>query len=90
MPVLDDFLAKLAALPRGYTEGSFEGRRYGATLAVSDDGRRWTFFAEELGGNEMVSFNLYRLAAGAPRLKPCEMPKEKVIAFVLGYAPEPH
>ena len=35
-----------------------------------------------------MSFNLYRLADG-PVLRPCEMPAETVIAFVLAYRPDP-
>ncbi|EDZ45821.1 conserved hypothetical protein [Rhodobacterales bacterium Y4I] len=38
--------------------------------------------ARELGGGDYISLNLYRLASGA-RLKPCEMPADKVIRFVL-------
>ncbi len=84
---MDDFLDRLAALPTGYSEGIYEARRYGVTLTVSPDKKRWKFYAEELGGNEHISFNLYFLSQGAPRLKPCEMPSAKVIAFVLGFAP---
>lgn len=84
---MDDFLEKLAALPCGYSEGLLDGRRYGVTLSVSADKKCWKLFAEELGGNDHVSFNLYFLSSGAPLLKPCEMAEPKVIAFVLGYAP---
>ena len=41
-------------------------------------------YGEALGANDHVSFNLY-FVGGDPRLKPCEMPKAKVVAFVLGY-----
>ena len=37
--------------------------------------------AEELGGTDYISLNLYRTKAGA-LLRPCEMPEAKVIAFV--------
>jgi hypothetical protein len=43
--------------------------------------------AEELGGRDYISLNLYRLRSGA-RLKPCEMPREKVVDFVTGLRPE--
>ena len=36
----DDFEAALAALPEGYSEGIYEGRRYGVSFRRSDDGRR--------------------------------------------------
>jgi len=44
--------------------------------------------AQELGGPDYVSLNLYTLKDG-PRLYPCEMPAEKVISFLRGYRPDP-
>lgn len=75
-----------AALPKGASEGLFEGRRWGLTVTSSADGRRHWLYGEELGGHGRVSANLYRVG-GALRLKPCEMPAERVRGFVLGYAP---
>lgn len=79
---MDDFLAKLDALPQGYSEGLYKGRRYGVTLSASSDGRRRWLYAEELGGAGRVSCNVY-LAGGRVLLKPCEMPEERVTDFVL-------
>lgn len=79
------FLTSLAQLPRGYSEGGYNDRRYGTTISVSADGQRIKLYSEELGGNDTVSFNLYVLKDGTTRLKPCEMPAAKVIDFVLGY-----
>ncbi|MEO0465285.1 MAG: hypothetical protein AAF216_01985 [Pseudomonadota bacterium] len=56
------------------------------TVERSADGKRVKLYGEALGGADHVSFNLY-LAGGVYRLKPCEMPEDKVIAFVLGYGP---
>lgn len=81
------FVATLEALPRGYSEGLYGERRYGVTIRRSDDGRRWWLFGRELGGTDIVSLNLYRTASGRIELRPCEMPAEKVIAFVRGYRP---
>lgn len=78
------FLSKLEALQPGYTTGSFAGSKYGITYQVSDDRRRRNMFAEELGGNDFISFNLYFGKNGNPILKPCEMPEQKVIDFVTG------
>lgn len=39
--------------------------------------------AEELGGDDYISLNLYLPRSGA-LLRPCEMPEQKVIDFVLG------
>ena len=39
-----------------------------------------------VGGNDFVSLNYYETAA-RPLLKPCEMPAEKVIAFIENVRP---
>ena len=85
---MDEFVTRLLAMPAGYREGHYEGRRYSATVEISADGRRRKLYAEELGGRDHISFNFYQLNDGAPLLKPCEMPEQKVIDFVLGFAPE--
>lgn len=82
-----EFDTAFELLPEGYSEGAYEGRRFGVTVRRSEDGRRNSLFARELAGNDIVSFNLYRVASGSASLKPCEMSSEKVIAFVLGYQP---
>lgn len=81
-----NFETALAAIPSGYGEGHYSGKRYGTTVKRSDDGRRISLFAEELAGTDRISFNLYQLGPGRFSLKPCEMPEAKVIDFVLGYA----
>lgn len=48
------------------------------------NGRSQKLEAEELGGPDYISFNLFRLASGQALLKPCEMAEDKVIEFVLG------
>ena len=78
----DAFLSSFEGLPGGFFTGRFRGRAYGVTVHRSADGRRARLFAEELGGFDYVSFNLYRLADGSTRLKPCEMPDTKVRRFV--------
>nr|WP_246451669.1 hypothetical protein [Rhizobium paranaense] len=81
---LEDFEAALACHPDGYVEGNFRDRRWGSTVTRSLDGRRTWLFAEELGGRDIVSFNIYRLS-GRLTLKPCEMSSSKVIDFLLGF-----
>ncbi len=82
------FLAALERIPRGYSQGHYAGHRWGTTLTEAAGGRRIKLFAEELGGTDCVSFNLYLTGDGKPQLKPCEMPAAKVVDFVLGYEPE--
>jgi hypothetical protein len=81
-----EFAIALDRIPSGYSEGFFVGRRYGITLQRSEDGKRTSLFAQELGGQDLVSFNLYYLSSGEIRLKPCEMSSEKVESFVLGFS----
>ncbi len=45
-------------------------------------------FAEQLGGSDFVSFNLFMVGDGQAVLKPCEMASEKVIDFVLQFEPD--
>lgn len=87
-PAMNAFLNKLKSLPAGYSEGGFNGRRYGTTRKTSADGSRTWLYAEALGGNDRISFNLYRLKNGEYRLKPCEMPERTVVKFILGYEPD--
>lgn len=80
------FLAAWDALPIGTSEGMFKRRRYSLIRTERDGGRQAWLWAEELGGTDRISANLYRLAAG-PVLKPCEMSEEKVRNFVLNVEP---
>jgi hypothetical protein len=77
------FLAAFDALPVGGYGGTFRGQRYRVTKSVYSSGRSQKLVAEELGGNDYVSLNLYRLSDGTALLKPCEMPQDKVVDFVL-------
>jgi len=74
----------LSAWPEGYFVAVFAGRRYGVTRSVHAGGRSMKLYAEELGGADRISLNIYRPVGGDPALKPCEMPADKVTAFVLG------
>ncbi len=76
------FLAAFDALPPGSFTGTAEGRRYRVSRQDMADGKAQKLVAHELGGKDYISLNLYRLASGA-RLKPCEMPEQKVIRVVL-------
>jgi hypothetical protein len=77
------FLERISAFPAGYRDGTYLGRRYGVTLSRGTPGAT-KLYAEELGGNNYISFNLYHPTGKRALLKPCEMPVEKVIAFVMG------
>lgn len=79
------FEKALESIPLGYSEGEYEGARYGVTLRRSEDGKRVSLFARQLAGPNIVSFNLFKLRSGKSALKPCEMSSQKVMTFVSGY-----
>ncbi len=82
------FLTALSALPTGHVRGKFKGRSYGVTVSRTAGGRNVKLLARELGGRDVVSFNLFLPSSGSVFLKPCEMTEEKVIAFVEGFVPD--
>ncbi len=64
-------------LPIGYSKGDYQGRIYGITKSAFNNGKSFKVYAEELGGKDFISLNLYLTNEGAV-LKPCEMPEQKV------------
>lgn len=79
---LQAFLAAFDTLPLGDFTGAAGGRKYAVIRQDLAASKAQKLVARELGGGDYISLNLYRLASGA-RLKPCEMPADKVIRFVL-------
>jgi hypothetical protein len=67
--------------------GTAGTRRYIASKTTHSGGRAVKLVAEELGGGDYISLNLYHLDAGA-RLFPCEMPLAKVVDFVRAFTPD--
>jgi len=68
-------------IPQGYSQARYQGKRYSLTRTDRAGGKAISVYAEELGGKDYISFNYYRRAQGG-RLKPCEMPEEKVLDFL--------
>ena len=73
--------ALIDSVPEGWSVVEYDGRRYGVTRTTRADGRSSSLFAEELGGIDVVSANVYRTSTGEV-LRPCEMPAQKVLAFL--------
>ncbi|KIN70707.1 hypothetical protein Z945_3171 [Sulfitobacter noctilucae] len=82
-----DVVARLASWREGSTIGTASGKRYIATKSLFSAGRATKLVAEELGGSDYISLNLYELSKGA-QLYPCEMPSAKVVAFVRAFVPQ--
>ncbi|WP_298839383.1 hypothetical protein [uncultured Roseobacter sp.] len=81
------FAGALHALPEGTFTGVAADRRYVVTKSLFSNGRSVKLVAEELGGNDYISLNFYRLTSG-DQLYPCEMSIEKVTDFVGALMPD--
>jgi len=79
--VTGSLAALVDGVPEGWSEVEYDGRRYGLTRVTRAGGRSSSIFAEELGGTDVVSANVYRTSTGDV-LKPCEMPAQKVLSFL--------
>ncbi|UFH58819.1 hypothetical protein [Sulfurovum mangrovi] len=77
-----EFYTRLLALPDGANDLCYQNRRYLLRKETLLKGKLIKIYAEELGGNDIISGNYYPTMKGG-MLKPCEMSDEKVIAFVL-------
>lgn len=80
----DDVPRLVQSLPPGTTVGTSCGKRYATSHTLFSAGRAHKVVAEELGGADYISLNLYLLSDGA-QLFPCEMPADKVIAFLRSF-----
>lgn len=71
----------ITRIPEGYSEGFYQGRKYGITKNTFNQGSSFKVYAEELGGSDFISLNYY-LTKSQGLLKPCEMSQQKVIDFL--------
>lgn len=78
-----DLVELVARVPDGWSTATYDGRRWAVTKTTRAGGRAVSVYAEELGGTDVVSTNVYLPDAG-PELRPCEMPAAKVEAFLAG------
>jgi len=79
-----NFSALFARVPEGWSTMTYNGHRYGVARTVLAHGRVQKIYAEELGGTDVISANLY----AEDQLRPCEMPAAKVLDFVAAVVPE--
>ncbi|MDA7964628.1 hypothetical protein [Ruegeria sp.] len=86
----DSFLTAFFALPQGTLTGHAGDRHYVASRSVLAGGQSHKLVAHELGGKDYISLNLYLTRSGKALLRPCEMPAEKVVEFVLSLRPNVH
>ncbi len=77
----------LNSIPEGTSRGKFRGRTFLVSKSIHNRGRSIKLYAEEAGGDDFVSLNFYETSRGET-LKPCEMPREKVLTFLREYERE--
>lgn len=68
-------------VPEGWTLVGYQGRPYGLTRTTRAAGKSVSVLAQELGGSDLVSANIYRTTSG-DLLRACEMPQQKVLDFL--------
>jgi len=78
----ESFDIRIKSLENGAYDVNFHNKRYLLRKETQLNGKLIKLYAQELGGNDFISLNYYpQIKNGL--LKPCEMPEEKVIRFVL-------
>ena len=85
-PLSGTQLAMVDRVPEGWTVVAYEGRSYGLTRTTRVQGQSISISAEELGGEDLISANVYRTRK-AEHLRPCEVSEAKVLAFLRGWTP---
>jgi hypothetical protein len=76
------FHKRLLLLSNGAYDVMYDSHRYLLRKETLLKGKLIKLYAHELGGNNFISLNFYPdIQDGL--LKPCEMPQEKVIKFIL-------
>ncbi|WP_319546096.1 hypothetical protein [Ruegeria conchae] len=82
------FLKAIDDLPIGTFTGAASPRRYLVSHQIMAGGKSHKRVAYQLGGPDYISLNLYLTRKSGALLRPCEMPAEKVVAFVLALVPD--
>ena len=78
----EQFRNKLLNLENGSYDVYYQNRRYLLSKQTQLNGKLIKLYAQELGNNDFISLNYYTDIDNG-LLKPCEMPEEKVISFIL-------
>ena len=73
-------------LPDGYSEVSYKESRYGMIVERFNEGKGVKIYAKELKDTDFIRLNFYT-SSSQDHLKPCEVPEEKVIHFLLNQKP---
>jgi hypothetical protein len=72
-------------VPEGWTRVAYEDRTYGLSRTTGVNGRSIKILARELGGDDLISANIYATSSNGHQLRACEMPDQKVLDFLRGW-----
>lgn len=75
------FYQKILTIPEGISKATFANRLYIVTKTTFNNGSSFKLFAEEAGGTDYISLNLYKTRE-AVHVKPCEQPILKSLSFL--------
>jgi len=79
---METFNTKIHTLKDGAYKVGFKNRSYLLRKETLLEGKLIKLYAQELGGKDFISLNYYPYIKNG-LLKPCEMPSEKVISFIM-------
>ncbi|SDX16103.1 hypothetical protein SAMN05444358_103206 [Ruegeria halocynthiae] len=82
------FMDAMFELPIGTFTGTAGTNQYVVSHQIMACGKSHKLVAHQLGGPDYISLNLYMTRKSGALLRPCEMPAEKVVTFVLTLAPD--
>lgn len=77
----NSILEIIESIREGFSEGTYNNKKYGITKSTFNQGNSFKLYAKELGGSDFISLNYYKTTK-KEFLKPCEMPEAKVIHFL--------
>ncbi|MEZ8028786.1 hypothetical protein A1OW_12075 [Enterovibrio norvegicus] len=80
---MDAFL-RISQFDAGHYDVLYQGERWGMSIRRYSSGKSVKVYAESLSSTDFISANMYEFD-GRWVLKPCEMPDEKVLAFIQGF-----
>lgn len=79
--VCGDLDSLVAAIPQGWSRVDIAGEPWAVTRATHAGGKVISLSAEQLGGTEQLSANVWITSKG-PILRPCEVPADMVLRFL--------
>lgn len=82
-----DIFQRIEELGEGHHDVYYQGQRWGLSIKHYSNGHAVKVYAELWGDNDFISGNFY-LIDDVWSLKPCEMPIEKVVAFLEAFTPK--